>query len=361
MVAGSSPPRRHGPAVGHVFVLVLENQSFDSTFGVHSRAPYLARTLVRRGALLREYYGIGHASLDNYVAMVSGQAPNEATQMDCSVYSEFRPTRETLDANGQALGTGCVYPSFVRMVGDQLDSAGVPWRAYMEDLGNNPAREQPVCGHPPIGAQDHTLGASVGDQYTTKHNPFYYFHSLIDDAPRCAARVVNLTQLTADLATASTTPRYVFITPNLCDDGHDGPCIDHAPGGPVQVDAFLRRWVPAITNSPAFRADGVLIITFDESSDDPAGESKACCGERGLPGQHHPPGWDGPGGGRVGAVVLSPFVRPGSVSDVPYNHYSLLKWTEEVLGVPALGYAAAPGLATFGTDVFGATPASAQP
>src|SRR5215472_7033347 len=77
------------PPIRHVFVLLLENQSYALTFGAQSPAPYLARTLPARGALLTQYYAIGHASLDNYVALISGQAPNEATQLDCAVYENF--------------------------------------------------------------------------------------------------------------------------------------------------------------------------------------------------------------------------------------------------------------------------------
>jgi hypothetical protein len=199
---------------------------------------------------------------------------------------------------------------------------------------------------------DSSTRREPGDQYATKHNPFMYFHTVLDNPARCNAHVVNLRQLKTDLTSAATTPNYVFITPNLCNDGHDGPCIDHAPGGLIQIDRFLREWVPAITASPAFAQDGVLIITFDEASGPPGQDSSACCGERPLPGQHQPPGGDGPGGGRVGAVIISPLVRGGTVSDQPYNHYSMLRWVEDQFGLAHLGYAAEPGLAVFGTDVF---------
>lgn len=344
--------------IHHVFIIVLENESYEVTFGRHSRAPYLSRTLVARGALLRQYYGIGHASLDNYIAMISGQAPNEATQLDCSRFTEFHATKPTLDADGQAIGAGCVYPTTVHTITDQLDSAHVAWKAYMEDMGNDPHREPSACAHPRMNATDHTETSEPGDQYATKHNPFVYFHSIIDDRARCAAHVVNLRQLTTDLATVATTPPYTFITPNLCDDGHDAPCIDGDPGGLVQADRFLQRTVPLITSSAAYRDGGVLIITFDEASGGGTSDTEACCGERGLPGQRHQPGWDGSGGGRVGAVVLSPLVRPGTVSDVAYNHYAALRWVEDVFGVPHLGYAAAPGLTTFGSDLFTRAPVS---
>ena len=92
--------------VQHVFLIVLENQSYEATFGRNSAARDLSRTLTKQGALLPNYYGIGHWSLDNYIAMISGQAPNKETQADCEIYSEFQLSAPALDAHGQALGVG---------------------------------------------------------------------------------------------------------------------------------------------------------------------------------------------------------------------------------------------------------------
>ena len=106
------------PPIRHVVVLVLENQSYDVTFGSRSAAPFLAHTLPARGALLTHYYAIGHASLGNYVALVSGQAPNIATQLDCPTYADFRAGASGLDAHGQLRGEGCVYPRSVPSLPD---------------------------------------------------------------------------------------------------------------------------------------------------------------------------------------------------------------------------------------------------
>jgi len=76
-----------------VFVLLLENESYGTTFGEGSAAPYLGRTLPSQGALLRQYYAIGHSSLDNYIALVSGQAPNRQTQLDCGIFSGCQLTQ----------------------------------------------------------------------------------------------------------------------------------------------------------------------------------------------------------------------------------------------------------------------------
>jgi hypothetical protein len=355
--ASAAAPAPALPPIRHVFILMLENQSYDVTFGAHSPAPYLARTLAAQGALLRRYYAIGHASLGNYVALISGQAPNETTQLDCAMFADFRASAATLDAHGQVPGIGCVYPPMVRTLPDQLEAAGLTWKGYMEDMGKNPKREAATCGHVPVGARETTQIATPSDQYAARHNPFVYFHAIIDDAARCAAHVVNLERLPEDLASPSGTANYSFITPNLCNDGHDAPCVDGRRGGLIAIDAFLKQWVPLIEAAPAFRADGVLIITFDESDGAGPEGSSACCGEKPLPGARFKPGFGGPGGGRIGAVVLSRFVNPGTVSAIPYNHYSLLRTVEMIFGLPPLGYAAEPDLAAFGPDVFsGAAP-----
>src|SRR5262245_36647690 len=121
------------PKIRHVFVIVLENENYSTTFGPGSPAPYLARQLPKRGQLLTNYYGTGHASLDNYITMVSGQSANPATQSDCQQYTEVSPG--TIGPGGQAVGQGCLYPSAVKTVADQLQGVGLSWRGYMEDMG----------------------------------------------------------------------------------------------------------------------------------------------------------------------------------------------------------------------------------
>ena len=86
-------PRSFTHAAGsrpqHVFIIVLENESYDETFGADSKAPYLSKCLTKKGQLLTNYYAIGHFSLDNYIAMISGQSPNPDTQLDCSIFNDF--------------------------------------------------------------------------------------------------------------------------------------------------------------------------------------------------------------------------------------------------------------------------------
>jgi phosphatidylinositol-3-phosphatase len=332
------------PAAGHVFVINLENKGYDQTWGPGSTAPYLSTTLRSKGVLLNQYFGTAHNSLPNYIGQISGQGPNPQTQGDCQTYSPFVGAQTV--APGQAVGQGCVYPASVPNLASQLTSSGRTWKGYMEDMGA-------PCRHPALGAVDDTQTAKVGDQYAARHNPFVYFASITASAD-CSTRDVDLSRLPTDLASASNTPTLSYITPNLCHDGHDTPCVDGQPGGLASADTWLRQWVPRITSSPAFLKDGVLVITFDES-DSPESDASACCGEG--PGPNSPlPGIAGNGGGRVGALVLSRFVKGGTWSTTPYNHYSLLASIEDLFGLPYLGYAASPGLNRFGLDVYNARP-----
>jgi hypothetical protein len=351
-----------------VFLIVLENEGYAATFGAPADDPYLGATLPSEGALLTNYYGIGHHSLDNYVALLSGQPPNPLTQGDCLDYVDF-PADATLGADGLIDDSGCVYPSSVVTVANQLTQAHLTWKGYEEDMGNLPSRESTVCGHPVVGQPDHTEDAVPGDGYASRHDPFVYFHSIIDDTALCDADVVPLgsatgalpagtpagvTGLATDLRSVTTTPNLSVITPNLCDDGHDAPCVNQqgSSASPlVNIDAFLQTWVPLITGSPAFRHDGLLEITFDEADTeggDP--DATACCNETPGPAAAEP-GEFGPGGGRIGTVLLSPFITPGTVTAVPYNHYSTLASIEELFGLPRLGEAQTVS-ATFGRDVF---------
>jgi len=351
------------PPIRHVFVIVLENEDYATTFGDPEADPYLARTLPAQGALLENYYATGHESNDNYISLVSGQPPNPDNQADCQSFNEFLlPTSEPGGIEG---GVGCVYPASVANIGTQLSARKLSWKAYEEDMGNNPNREAAACGHPALGSVDNTQKAEAGDGYATRHDPFVYFHSVIDDQSYCDKHVVALgspsgampagalrgeTGLASDLATITKTPKYSFITPNLCNDGHDYPCTNQTGGASAlaDIDSFLEVWVPKITSSAAFQKNGLLEITFDES-DGAQSDSSACCGETAGPDSPLP-GISGPGGGRIGAVLLSPYIKGGTLSSTPYNHYSSLASWESMFGLARLADAA--GVPTFGSDVF---------
>ena len=339
----SAAPALALPPAGHVFVIVLENKGIEDTFGPTGwlNAPYLSRELPAQGQLMTRYYGIGHSSLDNYIAMVSGQPPTPKTKADCpdpltSVGSASVPPYNL------AAGDGCTYPSNFTTIADQLAASGRTWKGYNEDIPS-------PC----------SMAASNG-KYMRKHNPFVFFDSLRDSG-QCQANDVGLDQLSTDLQSAATTPNLSFIVPNQCNDGHDACPSSFPIGNPItddqdglrQIDAFLRKLVPQITASPAYQQDGLLIITFDEAI-----ETTACCNEQPGPADPNPgsyfPGMPAPGGGDTGTVILSKFTKPGSLNTNEYNHYSLLRSLEDLWGLPHLGYAGQEGLVPFGADVYNA-------
>jgi hypothetical protein len=441
-LAGANPADGRGPERGtvraalaphsieHIILVDLENESLGTTFGPGSPATYLNTVLVPQGELLEGYYATGHASLDNYIAQISGQAPNRTTQADCSNLASLSPPFSDIAFGftdvapgvddpfpatnpGQVDGQGCVYPApdptagrhGAPTIADQLDAAFPPdpdthvaaWRGYEEDMGADPARDggtpDPTggtdCAHPAIGGVDHAEIGTAGDQYAMRHNPFVYFHSVIDDAAECDANVVPLGSLGADgtpdpqghlardLADVATTPRFAFITPNVCDDGHDATCAGpnaeggHT-GGLVAADLWLQHWMPLILGSPAYRQGRTLVVvTFDEGGIDLNGQTdvRSCCYEQPGPNTVAPGDIFGkattntaPGGGQTGAVLLNPrFIAAGTVNTTGrYDHYSALRSYEDLLGLTSggtdgfghLGFAAAPGLAPFGPDVF---------
>lgn len=432
-------------AIEHVMVIDLENEDFQTTFGPDSPAVYLNTTLLPQGELITNYFATSHVSLGNYLAQVSGQGPTPSINNDCidfrslarppivGGFTDVVPGGDAGDAAafpGQVIGDGCVFPApaanshGARTIGDQLDAmygsnqdqhGALRWRAYAEDMGADPARDggtpDPLggttCAHAPIGGVDHTISASAGDQYATRHNPFVYFHSVIDDQARCDAHVVPLGKVTVsasggpdvfsghlyeDLRRPRTTPAFMLVTPNLCNDGHDATCVGlnvegGHQGGLVGADLWLKHWMPMIFASPAYRSGKLLVvITFDESG---FADARACaaanqadCGSPtgpnisnpgfspllALVGLQQPPAttFVYPGGGQVGAVLFNQrFIEPGTVNATgTYNHYSALRSYEDLLGITRggddglghLGYAAKPGLVPFGKDVFNRRP-----
>ncbi len=333
------------PPVRHVFVINIENKGYNETWGPASTAPYLAKHLRSQGVLLNSYYGTAHNSLPNYIAQISGQAPNSQTQADCQNYTKFTRTGPD-QAPGQAVGAGCVLPKSVESLPRQLSAAGLRWKGYLQQM---PRR----CAHPKLGTPDSTQHASPGHNYAARHDPFVYLRSITANRDYCRQHVRPLGLLRSNLRHVRSTPNFSYITPDLCRDGHDDPCANGKPGGLVQVNEFLKKWAPRILGSPAFKHNGMLIITADES-DGPTSDSASCCGETAGPNVllGTGPGISGPGGGRIGALVISQWTKHHSWSTTPYNHYSLLGSLEEIFGLPKLGMASVSGLDVFGLDVY---------
>src|ERR1700722_16852131 len=135
----AAPPRQAIPAIDHVFLIILENEGYHVTFGAESPARYLNR-LKNQGAVARNYFATSHFSLGNYITMISGQAPNVATDYDCPQFSDFTASNTTAD--GQAIGTGCVYPANIRTIADQLQAKGLTWKAFKGGKGQSSAARE---------------------------------------------------------------------------------------------------------------------------------------------------------------------------------------------------------------------------
>jgi hypothetical protein len=374
------------PPIKHVFLIVLSEHGYDAAFGASSQAPYLANTLTKQGELVANYYAVASGALANGIALISGQGPNPQTAANCPQYTDMSPG--TVGTQDQVSGSGCVYPQKTQTLGDQLTADGRAWKAYVEDIGNGPAGQPKTCRHPTLGSADPYQAPRPGDAYVTWRNPFVYFHGLIDNA-NCASSDVGLDQLTPDLKQASSTPTVSYIVPNRCHDGAEQPCAAGQPAGLATADAFLKMVVPEIESSAAYRDGGLIAITFDQAPQSgPNADSSACCdppqypnmasgatgptGATGATGASGPNGASGPtgatgpssvtsggsvtptgGGGRVGLLLISAYVKPGTVNQNDYfNHFSLLRSIEDLFGLQHLGYAAAPTLPAFDKSVY---------
>lgn len=343
--AATKTPKTKTPKAGrvkHVFLITLASPGYEDAFGANSKMPYLANTLRPQGQLLSNYSLLTDSGLPNYIAMIGGQAPNPLTSGDCTTYTEFPPSAQP-DNNGTVSGNGCVYPAQAINLADQLFSARFSWGAYMEDMGRAepvaqgetaPASPPQTCVHPSSGAADATHDVRkadpstgyAGSGYAARHNPFVYFHSLLD-LGSCQQKDVPLDRL--DGALASGTPNFAFISPNLCNTGEPTQCDDSVTDpGPAQADKFLETWVPKILGSPAYQRDGVLIVTFGEAT-------------------------PGVNGAPVGTLLISKFLTPGSTNAGAYSPYSIFRTVEDLFGLQHLAAATRTGTTSFASDLLG--------
>jgi hypothetical protein len=202
------------PAYDHIFFVVDENHARSQVMG---KAPYLT-SLASANAQSAKYFAVTHPSVNNYLALFSGQTYRGIT-------------------DGCIVGSGLCHTSAVNLT-DEILASGRTAKGYMESM---PTPCYPL----------HDAGP-----YTERHNPFPYFDQIRTDPARCAS-VVPYPEFAADLGTVSTTPNYAWITPNLQNDMHDGSV--------AQGDAWAQANFPAIFNSPAWKTQrSLLIFTVDE-------------------------------------------------------------------------------------------------
>ena len=340
--AGAKPKPKHKPKpkpvtppAAYIFVIMLENHSKSSVLG-DQNAPYI-NSLAGSYAVAENYYGVTHPSEPNYVAAISGS--NWFINND--------------DPNNRFNHTNIV---------DQLEAKKLTWGAYMESM-------------PSVGYTGDFWPSSGNPLYASKHNPFVLFDDIRSN-PERLARIKPYTDLATDLQKLSTTPNFVWITPNQCHDMHGGVytavATDGSDGTPCpygstkddandaalkqKADAFVKGAVTEIMASPAWKAGlAAIFIATDENdftnntSTDGWETADGCCDSPILPAGYkflgsnsQPDGntWAGGmyGGGLIPAIIVTNKGKTGGYqSQVPYNHYSLLATVEAEFG---LGYLA---------------------
>lgn len=268
----------------HVFVIMMENTGYNSLIG-NPNAPWINSAAATYGNAT-SYFGVAHPSQPNYIAVTSGSTNGVADDNDT-----------TIDV-----------PNIV----DQLESGGKTWRDYQQSLS--------LCN-------GNKLAHACGNQlYERKHNPFVSYLD-VQTNPARMANVVDLAQLDADLASGNVGD-YNFIAPDQCHDMHgrgapaSDPCSFSNEQSLISTgDAFLKDLVGKITTSRAWTGNSVIFITWDESDFTGSGpfgfgDTSGCCDAN-------------PGGGHVVTLVLSHSDHAARTSDVPYNHYSLLRTIQD--------------------------------
>jgi len=304
------------PEIKHVFVVMLEEGGFEETFGKAAQSSYLGKELPQQGELLTNYFAVTKGVLANQIALLSGQGPTPATVAGCPTHGDVLPGTE--NPEGQVEGDGCVYPAATKTVMGQLAEAELKWRAYREEPGD--------CSQPPAAATD----------------PLLFFHAIVD-GPECAEADVGLPQLSEDLKLkAEEFPAFAYI---------------------ALGEAQLKTVVTEIKDSLAYKDGGMIAVTTAQAPQEgEAADESGCCIEPdfpNLPGTPSAAPPTGPvhetgGGGRVGLLLLSPYVEPGTTSEAYFNHFSLLVTFEELFELERIGYAAEPALTGFDESIFNA-------
>jgi hypothetical protein len=295
-----------GP-VGHVFLISLASPGYEAAFGATSQMPYLSGELREQGLLLTNYSLFDPAPLPNGIAAVSGQAPTAATKAGCPVYEECVNEVETLS------------------LADQLVGRQLSWHGYFEGMTDEAGKPE-SCVHPEPEAGELT----TPDGYSSRLNPFLFFHSLLDLGD-CDENDVPLDELAGDLRKAESTPNLSYISPSLCNGGFRGSCPEGTADGAAAADAFLAKAVPEILASPAYKKDGLLIVSFGASDPAPPVDPAA-------------PPVDPK---KVGGLLVSPLLAPGATDAVAYDPYSLLRSIEDLFALEPLAGAGGAKVRSF--------------
>ena len=252
-----------GP-VKHVFVISLASPGYEQSLGAQSQMPYLSATLRPQGELLSNYTLLGEGPLANGIAAISGQPPNTATNAGCPTHEEFSSSQGELERGRRRLR--------LRLPGRNPDP-GRPAHARQAQLARlrrrhgRPDREavQLRISQPRRRQRRGSAGRLRGEPEPVRLLPL-------------AARPRRLLGKRRPAGTAEQGPRQSRQDAQLlvhradpCNAGTPASAPQGRPKGPASADAFLSAWVPKILASPAYKADGLLIVTFSATNPPVAG------------------------------------------------------------------------------------------
>jgi phospholipase C len=308
-LASASPLEEQAmPKYDHIFVIIEENKAYDQVIG-NPNAPNINR-LAKTYGLAANFYGEVHPSEANYVAMLGGSTfginDDDAYYCQAGLQDRFCPHA---DQPGYANHT-VASKSLI----NQLQEKGLSWKGYFEDI-------------PGPGSKAVVAPNGLRALYAVKHNGFMNFKSIQED-PDLASKIVSFPQLTSDLQRGKV-PNYSHIVPNQCHEMHGLPeCFDRQQlikTGDVMVGQIVQQ----ITRSSVWSSprNSAIVITWDEDNS-PSNKPmpQGCCG-------FDPKSAANFGGGHIATIVITNHGPRGTVDNTAYNHYSLLRTTEEAFGI----------------------------
>jgi phosphatidylinositol-3-phosphatase len=286
------------PLYDHIFVIIEENKAYKQIIG-NPNAPVI-NELARTYGLASNYYGIVHPSEGNYVAILGGST--------FGIHDDA-----PFDADVNTPGShGVNHTIASRSLIDQLEEKGLTWKGYFESI-------------PSAGYKGTTYPSDKDALYASKHNGFINFKKVQSD-PQELAKLVSIDRFTADLQ-AGNVPNYSHIIFNQCNEMHGLARCPNLANLIATGDAKIGETVRQITNSPLWKSakNNAIVITWDED-DGSTKSTPGCCG-------FDPKSQANFGGGRIATIVITNHGARGVVDPTPYNHYSLLRTTEEAFGI----------------------------
>ncbi len=325
-LAGAEPSM---PRYDHIFVIVLENKGYDQIMTHPQWTPVIHRLAAEYGSA-SQFYAEVHSSEGNYIAMLGGDTfgihDDDAFFCKPHLKNEFCEKSDKPNYVDHGIAA--------RSLMDQMAEKGLTWKAYMEDI---PGAGSLVPGWPtskyPVKGEPYEL-------YAAKHNGFVSFNTVNQEPfPKLMQHLVGLGQLEADIASGDL-PNYAHIVPNQCNEMHGRGAEDGANVPPdcmkTNVSALIRRGdaevgmlVGKLMHSKVWSDPGnaAIIITFDENNDEERHTgAQGCCG-------YDPKSLANFGGGHIPTVVITNHGPRHLVDPTPYNHYSLLRTTEDAFGI----------------------------